>query len=82
MSYSSSVNISGVALRIYLGLECPIRNMVRVVMLFLYLVGKVSLCDGRCSGPMGNGRSQTWIDREKKGGRQLDGVVGRVYLEH
>ena len=52
--------------------------MVRVVLIFLYLVGKVSLGDGRCSGPMDNGRYRAWIDRGRKGGRQLDGVVGRV----
>ena len=53
--------------------------MVRVVLLFLYLVGKVSLGDGRYSGPMDNGRYQAWIDMGRKGGRQLDGVVSRVH---
>ena len=53
--------------------------MIRVVLFFPYLVGKVSLGDGRYIGPMGNGRFQSWIDRGRKGARRLVGVVSRVY---
>ena len=61
------------------GLKGPISDMVRVVLGIFYIVGKVRLDDGRCSGPIGNDRSRAWIFRGGGGIRRLDGIGNRVH---
>ena len=47
-----------------------VRSMIRIILGLFYSVGEVGLGYGRCSGPMGDGRSRSWIDKGCEGGNR------------